>query len=264
MAINGTDLAVVAANLAGCTPAIPYKPGGDTPQGMDCQGLVEYCMRQCGWRGNWKGSNAMYRACTWTGTPEDCIKEYGRIPRGALLFILEDDGGEAAKGYTDGLGNASHVGIYVGIGDGAVHASSSRGCVAWSKFHGKTIPHGGWNRVGIMADIVDYGMPADADQEETEVTPMTATVVSPGGYVRMRALATKDSETLLKLDPGTEVDLIQSGELWSKVSCGGFTGFIMTEFLEFLKREDDDMIQVSGRELREIYDKIGALLGLGG
>ena len=38
------------------------------------------------------------------------------MPPGAWVFILKWDGGEKDRGYTDGEGNASHVGIYIGGG----------------------------------------------------------------------------------------------------------------------------------------------------
>ena len=60
------------------------------------------------------------------------------------------------RGYKDGLGNASHVGVVTGAGKGVIHASASRGCVCESEFKGKTIPNGGWNRVGLMKQL-DYG-----------------------------------------------------------------------------------------------------------
>ena len=68
--------------------SVPYRNGGDTQKGMDCQGLVEYCLRQLGVRKNWRGSNAMWRDMVWRGTPEDCRKAFGRIPKGAFLYII--------------------------------------------------------------------------------------------------------------------------------------------------------------------------------
>lgn len=140
---------------------IPYTRGGDTLGGMDCQGLMEYCLRQIGIKANWKGSNHMWRDMAWTGTPEECKKVFGRIPVGAWLFIVTNDGGEVARGYRDGLGNAEHVGVYTGQNDGAVHASASRGKVADSKFEGKTIRNGGWNQVGLCK-LLDYGEQVNA------------------------------------------------------------------------------------------------------
>ncbi len=131
---------------------IPYKPGGESPDGMDCQGLVEYVLRALGMHVSWKGSNAMWRACTVRESPEQFRKTYGKVPPGALVFIWQDDGGERERGYLDGLGNAVHVGIYTG--NRCVHASSSRGRAAASAFRGKTVP-GGWNRIGLLPGI-DY------------------------------------------------------------------------------------------------------------
>ena len=77
----------------------------------------------------------------------DACERFGSIPKGAFLFILKHDGGETNRGYRDGLGNASHIGLYTGRGQGAMHSSSSRGCVCESTFAGKTIRNGGWNTV---------------------------------------------------------------------------------------------------------------------
>lgn len=135
---------------------IPYALGGDTLSEMDCQGLMEYCLRRIGIRANWRGSNAMWRDMAWTGTPEECKKKFGCIPVGAWLYIVSDDGGEVARGYRDGKGNAEHVGVYTGQYLGAVHASASKGKVTDSRFEGKTIRNGGWNRVGLCRQL-DYG-----------------------------------------------------------------------------------------------------------
>ena len=160
---------------------------------MDCQAFAERCLRDIGINMNLAGSNAWYRKMTWTGTPEECRKQFGSVPSGAFLFILEQDGKEPAKYRKDGIGNASHMGIKtgrtqeqmlkdgleriagrygkdntgkkaaqyefrkkVGFGNGAVHSSKSRGCVATSRFADRTIRNGGWNRVGLW-DRIDYG-----------------------------------------------------------------------------------------------------------
>ena len=122
---------------------------------MDCQAFVEQCLADAGLSINLAGSNAWYRTMDWTGTPEECIAELGYIPQGAFLFILEFDGKEPAKYKPDGLGNASHVGFYTGIGLGAIHSSQTRGGVYESIFQGRTI-NGGWNRVGLWRRL-DYG-----------------------------------------------------------------------------------------------------------
>ena len=128
---------------------------------MDCQAFVEQCLRDCGLNKNLPGSNAWFREVYQHGaimTPEECVRELGTVPPGAFLFILEHDGKEPEKYKKDGLGNASHIGIVTGRGQGAIHSSHSRGCVCESKFQGKTIKNGGWNRVGLWDQVVyDYG-----------------------------------------------------------------------------------------------------------
>lgn len=87
---------------------------------LDCQAFVEKVAQDCGIRRpngtvyNWKGSNDMWRnAMLWKGTVEECILRFGEIPLGSWVFIVKNDGGEKARGYNDGEGNASHVGIFV-------------------------------------------------------------------------------------------------------------------------------------------------------
>ena len=95
-------------------------------------------------------------------TPEECVREFGCVPRGAILFNHAYDGGEEKRGYHDGKGNASHMGISTyPKGEGAIASSASRGKVAESKFKEKSIP-GGWNMVGLYDQIIfDYGVAPD-------------------------------------------------------------------------------------------------------
>ena len=138
---------------------------------MDCQAFVEQCLRDCGMNKNLAGSNAWFREVMKNGaimTPEACVKQLGTVPKGAFLFIWANDGGEPAKYKPDGYGNASHIGICTGTrGEGAIHSSKSRGCVAESKFKNKTIS-GGWNRVGLWDQVVyDYGGGTSPQEPET-------------------------------------------------------------------------------------------------
>lgn len=87
----------------------------------DCQAFCELVLRDIGVRQpdgavyNWKGSNDMYRnAVKWVGTIEECRRTFGDIPVGAWAFMWDTTGNETKRGYHDGKGNASHVGIYIG------------------------------------------------------------------------------------------------------------------------------------------------------
>ena len=146
LSISGANLAEQA--ITGNYVGIPY-------QKLDCQGFVEEVLRDCGVRKpdgtyyNWRGSNSMWRNhITWRGTIQECISKFGLIPLGAFLFLLKRDGGEIEKGYHDDLGNASHVGLYIGTSPlPCMDSQVSRG-VDYCKLNVFT-------HVGLM-DMIDY------------------------------------------------------------------------------------------------------------
>ena len=109
---------------------------------------------------DYRGSNHMARSVAWLGTLENAQAE-GKLKPGALLFIHEEDeSGLPAQYQGDGLGDFSHVGLYVGenaLTDtdkhgkrrecDVVHSSQSMGRVC-----GSTLKNG-WTHVGLAKDI---------------------------------------------------------------------------------------------------------------
>ena len=81
---------------------------------LDCQAFVEQVLKDCGEKHNWRGSNHIWRDAV---TNRNKIESIADIPAGALVFTLKYDGGEKDKGYNDNMGNAKHVGIYLGGGE---------------------------------------------------------------------------------------------------------------------------------------------------
>lgn len=135
----------------------------------DCQAFVEQVLKDLGVRKldgepyNWKGSNSMFRThIRWRGTIEECKKKFGSIPQGAFMFRVKHDGGEVAKGYHDDLGNASHVGLYIGTSPNPCMDSQPTSGVQMRKLSVFT-------HVGLM-DMIDYETspepPADPDEQE--------------------------------------------------------------------------------------------------
>ncbi|MBR4457604.1 MAG: SH3 domain-containing protein [Clostridia bacterium] len=246
----------------------PYKPRASwfakqgekylgTPYSqMDCQAFVEKCLKDVGVNKDWKGSNAMWRDMAWTGTPEEAKKAFGGTPAGAFLFIVENDGGEIPRGYHDGQGNASHVGICTNTGQGAIHSSSSRGMVAESKYKGRTIPNGGWNRVGLCK-LLDYEMEEPEKTEETKVDGMIDLYVHTGGNGTTANLRKKPS---LK---GDLIGRVSEGELvfgepyndqWSRVkTTDGKRGYMMSKYLTL---PEDYGVQVTDQQAPAVEDLV--------
>ena len=143
---TGQDVAEQA--VTGGYVGLPYSK-------YDCQAFVEQVLKDLGVRKsngepyNWKGSNSMWRNhITWKGTIEECKKKFGEIPLGAFLFLLKWDGKETEKGYQDGLGNATHVGLFVGTSPLPVMDSQPTGGIQYRKLSIFT-------HVGLM-DMIDY------------------------------------------------------------------------------------------------------------
>lgn len=267
---------------------------------MDCQAFVERCLADIGLRKDLAGSNTWYRYIMqngWVGTPEECKAMFGTIPEGAFLFILANDGKEPAKYQWDGIGNVSHIGIYTGLsgeemvmisvlsgnaraadynyGSGAIHSSSSRGCVATSKFAGKTIS-GGWNRIGLW-NAISYGEPIDSIIHGVEPggEVMIATTYSDNGKpVNFRKKPSTSAALVDQIPVGEQVEVTEEGSEWCSCKWRGKTGYIMTQYLifgEYVPGEDEDPIPepdgtvtVNRKELERIYDMIGNLLGVRG
>lgn len=226
--------------------AVAFSFAGDKYLGrpyseMDCQAFVEKCMRDVGLSKDLAGSNAWYREVMkhgWVGSPEECIREFGQIPKGALLFILKHDGREPEKYKPDGIGNASHIGICIRRHDGAINSSSSRGCVCYSKFADRSIS-GGWNRVGLY-DRFSYGKSIDwllehggtlPNEGKEEVIPLQGIVMAPtGSTVNLRKKP--DGDLLERIQIGTEVLVLDYGPEWSMITTGGLTGWMMTKFID--------------------------------
>lgn len=218
---------------------------------LDCQAFVEAALRKIGIRENLPGSNAWYRHMTWVGTPEECKASFGKIPPGAFLFILERDGKEPEKYKPDGIGNASHIGIYTGMtgaemvqiameagvenaakynfGNGAIHSSKSRGCVCTSKFAGKAID-GGWNRVGLWDKLsYDIDLPGESGEE---VERVKATVNGPNGEtVFLRTKPSSQAGWICRVPTGAEVETGENKNGWTAVSYNGQKGYMMSKYL---------------------------------
>lgn len=250
---TGTELAGAGFKYIGT----PYSE-------MDCQAFVERCLADCGIRKDLAGSNAWYRFVQengWVGTPEQCKQRFGIIPVGAFLFILNTDGREPDKYKPDGVGNASHIGIYTASGAGAINSSRSRGGVCESNFKGKSI-RGGWNRVGLWR-VISYGANVDRILNGGESMEVTYQAKVVGGGLNLRESASSNADRICQIPDGTVVTVTEENGQWGKTSYNGKTGWVMLKYLE--KTESDpDTVVVPKKELEKIYDIFGDWLGLRG
>lgn len=210
---------------------------------LDCQGLVEQMLADAGIVKDWRGSNHMYRDMRLVMTVKECVDAFGTVPVGALLFILKRDGGEKIRGYTDGLGNASHVGVRTAGSPGAIHSSSSRGKVAWSEFDDREI-NGGWNRVGFMREVW-YGETAEKilthltgesvqppREESSDIRAVTCEVATGGGWLNVREKPRGDAKVIATVNEGEWVSVVEDhGGSYVKISLGNREGWVLKKYL---------------------------------
>ena len=154
---------------------IPYVLGGEDPKtGLDCQGLVEYCHRQCGMQMSCKGTNDMWRhMLSEKGTIAEGVSRYGSIPIGALIFIC--DYSSVPKGYPD-TPDCEHVYIKTAKGE-LVHASASNGKVTTRDFADKSVPNGGPTHYGLVAGV-EYGVSQIVDNASHNVENGTVSTLN--------------------------------------------------------------------------------------
>ncbi len=229
---------------------------GYTYEEMDCQAFVEHCVKQAGGTMSYRGSNDMARHAAWLGTLENAQAE-GMLRPGALLFIHEEDESALPARYAgDGLGDFSHVGLYVGadaLSDtdkngrrracDVVHSSATMGRVA-----GSTLQNG-WTHVG-WAHEIDYGEEAAPGVEPgagidqgaaggaaasggaaavgdglTAGSPAAgaeryAVVASPdGGPVKLRRSASRGESLYWLVNAGARVRVEREGDGWALITA---------------------------------------------
>ncbi|MDR2657429.1 MAG: SH3 domain-containing protein [Oscillospiraceae bacterium] len=172
--VKAGDVARAALNLL-TMPRIPYViNSADPKKGMDCQGLVQYCVRKAGGVSRYLGSNDMFRHdSAWVGTIEQA-KAQGKLVPGAAVYVVSPSGSynQPKKYVADGIGNAHHVGVYCGEPNAeCVSASSVKGYV------GVTTLAQSWTHVAWLKDV-DYSggasVAASADNSQTTEQPPTA------------------------------------------------------------------------------------------
>lgn len=204
---------------------------GYTYEEMDCQAFIEHCVRQAGGSMDYRGSNDMARGAAWLGTLSQA-RAQGRLVPGAGVLIREETEENLPARYAgDGLGDFSHVGLYVGEGAltdtdkngrmrscDVAHSSATMGRVAGSTLQG------GWTHVLWFPEI-DYGAiggagtAATGDGLTAGASPVRfATVVSPDGNpVKLRKSASREETLYWLVGAGARVEVERTRDGWSLI-----------------------------------------------
>ena len=242
---------------------------GYTYDEMDCQAFVEHCARQAGGAMDYLGTNDMARRAAWLGTLDEARAQGRLVPGAGLLIREETDANLPARYAGDGLGDFSHVGLYVGenaLTDvdkngnarscDVVHSSATMGRVA-----GSTLENG-WTHVLWFSEIdygneaglgVDQGAGIDQGVDDggtsvgdglTAGAPAAgaeryAMVVSPdGGPVKLRKSASAEETLYWLVNAGARVRVERERDGWALIRAictDGYTrrAYMMAQYLEY-------------------------------
>ena len=250
------------------TAAVVAFAVGYTYDEMDCQSFIEHCVRQAGGTMDYLGTNDMARRAAWLGTLDEARAQGRLVPGAGVLIREETEANLPARYVGDGLGDFSHVGLYVGedaLTDvdkngnarscDVVHSSATMRRVA-----GSTLANG-WTHVMWFQEI-DYGNDAglgvdqgadsgdvanggmDMSDELTAGTPATtvkqyAVVVSPdGGPVKLRKSASTEETLYWLVNAGARVQVERERDGWALIRAictDGHTrrAYMMAQYLEY-------------------------------
>lgn len=170
-----------------------------------CDAFVENTLKAAGGPDkNWAGSNTMLRKALTAMYPLDMARKQGLLERGMLLFIIAHDGGEPPQYQKDGLGNASHVGIYTDLVDPVngeyvevMHSSATRGGVAASTLKNA------WTHCGKYIGVGYAGAGTPAEEPSSPNVPSTPSAGNVLIGVRLRKQPEiKSGNVIVGLDPG--------------------------------------------------------------
>ncbi|GHU68806.1 hypothetical protein FACS1894184_11650 [Clostridia bacterium] len=133
MPAKASDVAAIAVGLIKDGRTIPYRLGGRAPSGMDCRGMVEYCVIHAGGRAGWSDSNDLARRYI-DGELIPIANCKGNLKGLVGLLIEQVNENTPARYKADAFarryGDCTHVGVITQTGDvWSVDASASAGKV---------------------------------------------------------------------------------------------------------------------------------------
>ena len=90
----------------------------------------------------------------------------------------------------------------------------------------------GWCKVSY-AGINGYVMTTYLAMEggDAPESNLTGVVTTPSGTLNLRETPSTTARVLTAIAPGTDVSILTQGSEWSKITHGGYTGYVMTRFL---------------------------------
>lgn len=201
----------------------PYvSPGTNDSRGIDCSGLFVKAYRDQG-ASIYHGSNTIYRKyCSEKGK----LTNVSQLRPGMAVFKWNPNTPEK---FNDGLGDFQHIGLVASVNPlRIIHASSAVGCVTTDTKLGKWT-YWGWLKAVAKADSLPE--PTEGDEEPVSTVKTAIVWAESGSTVNLRIRASTSAALVERVPIGATVEVLGTGDKWSKVRYGPRTGYMMAEFL---------------------------------
>ena len=206
------------SNCNGC----PFYPNG-VVLFFDCRGLTYWLMSQVGIKIAGAGATTQYKTdSNWS--EKGPIKD---MPRDKVCCVFR---------YDKDTGKMEHTLLYDGKGN-YIHCSGEVKKVATSKYNATHY-------------AIPKGLNEGGSKPMPEPTSRTTAVVYAENEkpVKMRAKPSTSCKTYWELQCGTEVDVIEKGAEWSKITDGRNTGYMMSKFLSMGDVGDNQETEIPGEQ----------------
>ena len=198
-----------------------YVEGGHSAGSVDCSGLFYYAYKKLG-SYMYQGSNTIYRKYT----VERGKKSEINVVPGMAVFVNKDDGREPDRYLNDGIGNMSHIGMYVGNGLVAEAKGKKYGCV-YSNLSDKKWSYAAKLKYTIY-DVDNADVPA--------FIPFVGEVTTNSGSLNLRDAPS--GAKIGSIPKGTILNITDQNGEWYRTSYNGLTGYVSTKYITKVESEE--------------------------
>lgn len=214
------------------------EPGDGSDGYCDCIGLIIGAIRRMGlkWTGI-HGSNYAARQEITNLTPltSQAQLEVGdvvlkAVPKGHKNWALPSRYCQGGKYYNGDLNDYYHAGVVYSLNPFQIRHMSSKMTIDT-----KINTFYPWNYKGKLTKLIKAATDTPDPAPTPEPSIKKAIVVAKSGStVNMRQGPSKKTRVMIRIKLGETVTIDAPGEEWAKITFNGFTGYMMSEFLDII------------------------------
>lgn len=215
------------------------EPGDGSDGYCDCIGLIIGAIRRMGLK--WPGIHGSNYAARMEITGLKPITSQSElevgdivlkaVPKGHRNWALPSRYFQGGKYYNGDLNDYYHAGVVASVNPFQIKHMSSKMTIDT-----KVNTYYPWNYTGKLTRLLKAAAdtPSPEPKDELENYKKAVLVAKSGSTVNLRRLPTKKSAIMMQVKLGTTVTITKPGEEWAAVKYNGFSGYMMSEFLDVI------------------------------